>query len=70
MVPLGVVMLVPIVLAFVDSNTRTGGFGPSVMPTGDVAADLAKIRAFYEGMEGLKAGNFGPVRLKEEEAGQ
>ena len=60
----------PIVLAFVDSNTHTGGFGPSVMPSGDVAADMAKIRAFYEGMEGLKAGNFGPVRLKEEEPEQ
>lgn len=59
---------VPIVLAFVDSNTRTGGFGPSVMPSGDVAADMAKIRAFYEGMEGLTKGNFGPVRLKEEDA--
>ena len=60
----------PIVLAFVDSNTRTGGFGPSVTPTGDVGADMAKIRAFYEGMEGLKPGNFGPVRLKEEDVPQ
>jgi 1-acyl-sn-glycerol-3-phosphate acyltransferase len=58
---------VPIVLAFVDGNTRTGGFGPSIMPSGNVEADMDKIREFYEGMQGLKAGRFGPVRLKEEE---
>jgi 1-acyl-sn-glycerol-3-phosphate acyltransferase len=57
---------VPIVLAFVDRNTRTGGFGPCIMPSGDVRADMDKIRAFYHGMEGLKPGRFGPVRLKEE----
>ena len=30
----------PIVLGFVDGPTRTMGFGPSLMPTGDVAADM------------------------------
>lgn len=61
---------VPIVLAFVDRNTRTGGFGPSIMPSGDVGADMDVIRAFYDGMEGLKPGRFGPVRLREEEASE
>ena len=61
---------VPIVLAFVDRNTRTGGFGPSIMPSGDVGADMDGIRAFYVGMEGLKPGRFGPVRLREEEAAE
>ena len=57
---------VPIVLAFVDRNTRTGGFGPAIMPSGDIVADMDKIRAFYTGKEGLKRGRFGPIRLKEE----
>lgn len=60
---------VPIVLAFVDRATRSGGFGPVISVTGDVAADMDAIRAFYEGKEGLRAGRFGPIRLREEDAG-
>jgi len=57
---------VPIVCAFVDRATRTGGFGPVITPSGDLTADMDRIRAFYAGKEGLKAGRFGPIRLKEE----
>ncbi len=57
---------VPIVLAFVDKSTRTGGFGPAIEVTGDVAADMDRMRAFYQGKTGLKRGRFGPIRLKEE----
>ena len=60
---------VPIVLAFVDRSTRSGGFGPAIEVTGDIGADMDRIRSFYAGKEGLKAGRFGPIRLKEEEAG-
>jgi 1-acyl-sn-glycerol-3-phosphate acyltransferase len=59
---------VPIVCAFVDKRTRSGGFGPVVAPTGDLTADMDVIRAFYDGKEGLKPGRFGPVRLREEDA--
>ena len=59
---------VPIVCAFVDSTTRTGGFGPVVTPSGDLTADMDRIRDFYAGREGLKPGRFGPVRLREEDA--
>ncbi len=38
---------VPIVPAWVNNATMTGGLGPAIMPTGDYAADLAKIAAFY-----------------------
>lgn len=58
---------VPIVCAFVDRRTRTGGFGLVVQPSGDLVADMDRIRAFYTGREGLKAGRFGEVRLKDEE---
>ncbi|MGB8862405.1 MAG: 1-acyl-sn-glycerol-3-phosphate acyltransferase [Ilumatobacteraceae bacterium] len=59
---------VPIVLAFVDRSTRSGGFGPAITLTGDIGADMDRIRAFYEGKEGLKGGRFGPIRLREEAA--
>ncbi len=58
---------VPVVLAFVDRSTRTGGFGPAIAITGDVRADMDLIRAFYEGKTGLHADRFGPVRLREED---
>lgn len=38
---------VPIVPAWVNHATKKGGVGPAIMPTGDYAADLAKIAAFY-----------------------
>jgi 1-acyl-sn-glycerol-3-phosphate acyltransferase len=57
---------VPIVCAFVDKSTRTGGFGPVVHPSGDLVADMDIMRAFYADKEGLKPGRFGPVRLREE----
>ncbi len=59
---------VPIACAFVDRRTRTGGFGPVVVPSGDVAADMDLLRSFYAGWDGLKAGRSGPVRLLDEEA--
>ncbi len=61
---------VPIVLAFVDRSTRSGGFGPAIAVTGDIGADMTRIRAFYDGKEGLKPGRFGPIRLKEEDLGE
>jgi 1-acyl-sn-glycerol-3-phosphate acyltransferase len=58
---------VPVVLAFVDRSTRSGGFGPAIAITGDVSADMDRIREFYAGKTGLKADRFGPVRLREED---
>lgn len=58
---------VPIVCAFVDKSTRTGGFGPVIVPSGDVKADMDKIRAFYAGKTGLKDNRFSTPRLHEED---
>jgi 1-acyl-sn-glycerol-3-phosphate acyltransferase len=58
---------VPIVLAFLDRSTGKGGFGPAIAVTGDVVADMDRMREFYTGMTGLKAGRFGPIRLREED---
>jgi len=38
---------VPLVCGMMDYRTKTGGLGPAVMPTGDYAADMAKIAGFY-----------------------
>jgi len=58
---------VPIVLGFVDFGTRTGGFGPAIQPSGDVHADMDRIRAFYADKRGKRHELFGPVRLRDEE---
>ena len=58
---------VPIVCAFVDSATRSGGFGPVFRPTGDVGRDMDLVRAFYAGKVGLKAGGTTAPRLREED---
>ncbi len=58
---------VPIVCAFVDGNTRTGGFGLVLEPTGDAATDMERIRCFYAGMDGLKPGRTTVPRLREED---
>jgi 1-acyl-sn-glycerol-3-phosphate acyltransferase len=39
---------VPIVLGFLDYAKKEGGIGPAIMPTGDLDADVATIREFYE----------------------
>ena len=38
---------VPIVLGFVDYGRKAGGFGPVLMPTGDIENDMKKIHDFY-----------------------
>ncbi len=38
---------VPLVPAWVDNATMTGGIGEPLMPSGDYAADMAKLLAFY-----------------------
>jgi 1-acyl-sn-glycerol-3-phosphate acyltransferase len=61
---------VPIVCAFVDRRTRSGGFGPVITPSGDVVADMDRIRAFYADKTGLKPDRFLTPRLREELAAE
>lgn len=58
---------VPVVLGFIDYGTRTLGFGPTLELSGDVAADMDHIRAFYTGKTGRIPQNFGPIRLRGEQ---
>ena len=43
---------VPIVLGFLDYMRKVGGIGPTLIPTGNIESDMAKIRAFYHTISG------------------
>lgn len=57
---------VPIVLGYLDYARKRGGFGPELVPTGNVREDMDEIRAFYADKQALYPDCFGAVRLKEE----
>jgi 1-acyl-sn-glycerol-3-phosphate acyltransferase len=57
---------VPIVLGLLDYREKVGGLFEAVHVTGDVRADMDKIRAFYHGASGKHPADFGPVRMREE----
>ena len=58
---------VPVVLSYLEFGKKEGGIGPSLEMTGDVSADMDRIRAFYAGMQGLRPENVGVIRLREED---
>lgn len=58
---------VPVVLSYLDFDKKVGGIGPSLKMTGDISADMDRIRAFYAGKQGLKPENVGVIRLREED---
>jgi 1-acyl-sn-glycerol-3-phosphate acyltransferase len=57
---------IPITLAFIDKPSRTVGWGPTFAPTGDVGADMDRIRAFFADKTGLRPELTTEPRLKEE----
>lgn len=59
---------IPIVPSFLDGPTRTGGYGPTVIPSGDLSADMDKFRAFYADKRGVKPKNKTTPRLREEDS--
>ena len=58
---------VPIVPARVDAAKKEAGLGPAFVPTGDVVADMDRLREFYDGAVGFKPGGESTVRLREED---
>jgi 1-acyl-sn-glycerol-3-phosphate acyltransferase len=58
---------IPIVLTYLDGPSRTGGYGPRIVPSADVTADMDLIRAFYADKRGVKPGKFTPPLLREEQ---
>lgn len=57
---------VPIVLGLLDYKEKVGGLYEVIHPTGDIHADMEKIRSFYADAQGKHADKFGPIRLREE----
>ncbi len=49
---------VPIVLAYMDYHRKISGLGPVFQPTGDIEADMVRIKAFYAGFKGHNADQF------------
>jgi 1-acyl-sn-glycerol-3-phosphate acyltransferase len=58
---------VPIVLSYLDYGKRRGGIGLSLLPSGDMVADMDQIRAAYDGMQGKYPQLSGPIRLRDED---
>jgi len=50
----------------VDRTTMTSGLGPTIDLTGDVAADMDRIRAFYADKAGVRPERRTVPRLREE----
>jgi 1-acyl-sn-glycerol-3-phosphate acyltransferase len=61
---------VPIVLTYLDGPSRTGGFGPRLVPTGDVRADMDLIRQYYSDKHGVVPARRTVPSLREEEGGR
>lgn len=58
---------VPLCLSYLDYERLRGGFGPCFTPTGDVRADMDRVRAFYRGVRARHPERFTPPRLREED---
>jgi 1-acyl-sn-glycerol-3-phosphate acyltransferase len=61
---------VPIVPGFLDYGAKVGGFGEPIAATGDIKADMDRIRAFYadKAPQPRYPDKFGPIRLRHEES--
>lgn len=57
---------VPLVLAGLDYPGKRLVIGPAMTVTGDIRADMDRIREFYVGLEGRWPGNASVIRLEEE----
>lgn len=58
----------PVTLGYLDTQTRTTGLGPTVEMTGDISADMDRIREFYADKRGIRPHLQITPRLREEDA--
>jgi hypothetical protein len=61
---------VPIACGFLDFGNKRAGIGLAFVPTGDLKADMDRIRGFYAGMTGLVPGNTTRIHLPGEDGGE
>lgn len=60
----------PVSFGFIDGPSRTLGFGPTLHMTGDVRADMDRIRAIYADKRGINPEKRTEPRLREEDRGE
>ncbi|MFD1858956.1 acyl-phosphate glycerol 3-phosphate acyltransferase [Aeromicrobium camelliae] len=58
----------PVTLGYVDRSTMTTGLGPTFHLSGDMSADMDRIRAFYAGKVGVRPAHTSVPRLAGESA--
>ena len=56
----------PVTLAYIDCPSRTVGWGPTFPLTGDMGADMDRIRDFYADKQGIRPELTTVPRLREE----
>ena len=61
---------VPIVLGFLDFKRKVGGLGPAIWTTGDIHADVARIREFYLDVVGKNPELMSEIRVRPEAAAE
>jgi 1-acyl-sn-glycerol-3-phosphate acyltransferase len=54
---------VPLVFGFADFERKAAGFGPILMPSGDIEADMVIIRDFYKDIKGKCPEKFGDITV-------
>jgi 1-acyl-sn-glycerol-3-phosphate acyltransferase len=54
---------VPLQLGFLDYTRKVGGFGPVVMPTGDLERDMETLRVFYADVAGKFMDQAGRIEI-------
>ena len=57
---------VPLILGYVDYARKAAGCGPVIYLTGNVGADMDRIRTFYDGIEGRHPQLHTPILLRQE----
>jgi len=64
---IAMVAQVPIVCGYLDYGRKRCGLGLSFVPTGDIKADMDRIRAFYEDVRGKYPEKRSRIRLRAED---
>ena len=57
---------VPIVLGFLDYSRKRTGVGPAIMPSGNLAEDMNRIKEFYQPMVGKYPRKTSSIQLRDE----
>ncbi len=55
---------VPVATGFLDYQRKAGGFGPPLIPSGDIEADMAILRAFYGPIQGKYPRNTNTIQIR------